>query len=138
MGSIFSGSLLITVQYAGSSYGGTARIDFTVNLSSSTYSKGTVIYNTTGFPITTMYRSLDGTYKYIMFKYNPTYLMVLHAVVIGLVGSTGTTGGTPLNPVFVTPTTTSSTSPPGSGSETITLAQGFDLNAALLALPVVN
>jgi hypothetical protein len=138
MGSIFTGSLLVSIMYGTDQYRGQIRIDFSVNRSNSQTSGATLVYNSTPVAVTQMMRSYDGTYTYAFFKMNPSSVAVLHAEVIGLVGSTGTTGGLPLNPAFVTPTTTSTTTPPGSGLETYTLKPSFDLSAALLALPVIS
>jgi hypothetical protein len=137
MGSIFTGSLLISVMYGGS-YAGQIRIDFSLNKNNSMTSAATLVYNTTAYPITTMYRSYDGSYTYGFFKVAVSSLTVLHAEVIGLVGAAGTTGGTPLKPAFVIPTVTTSQTPPGSGLETYTLKPAFDINAGLLALPVMS
>jgi hypothetical protein len=138
MGSIFTGSLLISIMYINSSYCGQIRIDFSLNKNNSMTSSATLVYNTTSTPITTMYRSYDGFYTYGFFKFAPISITALHAEVVGLVGAAGTTGGTPLKPAFVIPTTTTNQTPPGSSVEAYTLKSAFDINAALLALPVVS
>jgi hypothetical protein len=85
-----------------------------------------------------MVKSSDGTNYYIMIRQTASSTHDYHAVVTGLVGVSAEGSGNPLNPIFITPTVSSSSNPPGAGMETITLMQAFDLTSALLALPVYS